>query len=260
MNIIEGVDAPKTIYTHSEGASQASPGRPASAGLIGPLSRGPQGTTSGDSALGTRGPRPSGLTSRAEARRTDITMRALLEWAYGAQKVHRGGGRGKMVAPNGYSSMSATGAVLERLKLGCQVSGGGVGVKGSDCDQDALTVHCYVQWLASEERALVIRCAAVSAVPNWSPLIPPYACVPVPGRRGRPYKGIYDRHGNEVGCEVEYQGVPRRKAEERVRYAREIYGRWYSALAVLRDAVAAVDELRRWRVTGVGAEPVPWAA
>ena len=119
-------------------------------------------------------------------------------------------------------------------------------------------MHSYVMLLDSDERALVIRWAELGLTPNWSPRIPPFRCVKVPGRRGKPYRGLYDRSGNEIGCRIDYEGVPPRDAAERVRYAREIYGRWYSALAVLADAIAAVDDLRRFVVVGIGAKREPW--
>ncbi len=204
--------------------------------------------------LNTPTSRFAGGVRRSGTGKASITMRALLEWVYSEQRPHRGGGGAGAI---GYAATSQTGAVIERLRLGCQVSGGG-GLRRSHCDGDALSVHRYVMMLDGNERALMIRWAELRMVPDWSPRMMPYRCVPVPGRRGRPYKGIYDRSGNEIGCQIDYEGVSPCTANYRMQYARDVYGLWYSVLAVLADAIAAVDELRRYVVVGIGAQREPW--
>ncbi|MDY6960325.1 MAG: hypothetical protein SV862_00280 [Pseudomonadota bacterium] len=205
---------------------------------------------------GTRGPQAGHRAGRMSgSQKTTTNMWDLAIWTYQTQKAHRDSGR---VGGIGYGSMSQTGAVLERSRLGCSISGGG-GLSRTYCDDDALSVHEMVLRLRGEERALVIRTASVAVQPGWQPRIPLYRCVPVKGRKGA-HKGIYDKHGNQIGCELAYEGFSPVRAAVEIDHARDVYRRWYSALAVLRDALGSLDELRRWVVTGVGAEPTPWAA
>lgn len=246
MYSLEGAETRKTLHSLLEPDI-----RPAHGPACGPRVL----TTHSELGAGTRGPRPSGpKPSGGEARGKAATnMWDLAIWTYRAQQAHRDSGR---VGGIGYGSTSQTGAVLDRARLGCSISGGG-GLSRTYCDDDALSVHEMVLRLRGHERALVIGSASTASVPGWAPAIPDYRVVPVKGRKGA-VKGIYDRHGNQIGCEIDYVGFAPDRAADVVRHARQVYAAWYSALAVLRDALAALDELRRWVVTGVGAEPTPW--
>lgn len=200
------------------------------------------------------GPRPSGGEARGKAA---ISMKDLLVWTYRAQKVHLGSGGG--VGAVGYASISQTGAVIDRLSLGCYVSGGGL--RASPYPEDALTVHSLVtRMLTGQERRTVVGYAESDRVPDWSPAIPPLRCLPMPGNKGRP-KGIYDRHGNLIGCELRYAGYARERAAALIEHARSVYRAWHLALTALCYAMqSGADRLRQWVVTGVGAEPAPWRA
>ncbi len=207
------------------------------------------------SPSGTRGPRLSGPSAGRMSGSQQITMWDLAIWTYQAQKAHRDSGR---VGGVGYSANSSTGVVLDRLRLGCTVQGGG-GMSRTYCDDDALAVHELVLRLRSGERALLIRTATLAQEPCWQPRIPAYRAMPVKGRKGKP-KGIYDAHGNLIGHELAFDGFSPSRAAAVTAHAREVYRAWYTALAVLRDALSALGELRRWVVAGVGAEPAPWCA
>ena len=216
-----------------------------------------------------------GVVRPAAARkdtRTLTTMRELVEWTYAAQKAHRGGN-----GIGGGSSISGTGLLVEKLMLGCTVSGGGcpssVGVL--HCDDDALTVHGLVERMPARSRLALVRHGEARGVPEWSPLVMPLRVVPVPGRKGA-LKGMYDRSGNLIGREVTYEGdvptrevaasmrwywpdAPRLRCAEDVRaYARRLYAEWWEALAALRARLVGV-RLGRWRVSGMGAACEPWA-
>ncbi len=204
--------------------------------------------------------------------RVVTTVRELLEWTYAAQKAHRGG------APSvGGAGISQTGVVMEIGRLGCLVdrSAGGSAHWGQTyCDDDALAVHGAIEEMRSDVRATLIRHAEARAVPDWRPMILPLRAVSVPGRKGRT-RGIYDKHGHVIGCDVTYEGdIPTRAeyaamrwrwpdspvlrvAEDVIEHARTVYVTWIEALEAVQD-VLSWARLRRWCVCGLGAERAPW--
>lgn len=252
MELLERSKTPKTCHRR-----HALAGDDASASSVSPLGRGPQGASNEVLVRGTRGPRLSGQERgggrASERQRASITMWDLAIWTYQAQKAHK-----DVLSSNApsYSSLSSTARIGQVCALGGFVGGGGA--TRTYADDDALTVHEMVLRMTGGERALIIGSAKTATQPDWSPLIPEYRFVPVPGRKGRLYKGIYDRSGNEIGCEVTEQGFSPRRASAAVAHARATWGAWYSALWVLRDALLARGELRRWAITGVGVEAEPW--
>lgn len=183
---------------------------------------------------------------------TAISMWDLAVWTYQKQKAHKDHGDVGHAA-RGRSQLAV-------VAQACQSGGffGGSGFVRTHTDDDALTVHDMVLRMTGNERALIVRTAAIAQQPDWSPHIPAFRVVPVPGRKGA-NKGIYDRHGNLIGCEVTYEGYAPARAALAVEHARETYAAWWRALWVLRDALTAASELQRWSITGVGAEREPWA-
>lgn len=188
-------------------------------------------------------------------RRIATSMWSLAVWTYSRQKAHRCGDGGRIGAI-GHSAISQTAAVLDRARS-CGASGGGG--SRTHCDDDALAVHGLVQYLPSAERALIIRTAAMASMPDWSPVIPRFRVTPVKGRKGA-HKGIYDRHGNLIGHEIDYAGYEPRRAALAVEYAHEVYEAWHEALCCLRRALTASTPLRRWVVTGIGVDAAPWSS
>lgn len=207
--------------------------------------------TDGEGDLRSRASPPLGLRPARgpRAAKADVTMWGLAVWTYQAQKAHKDSGGG------GGNSCSST----ERVRRVCQLGGyvGGGGYARTHTDDDALTVHDMVLRMSGNERALIVRTAAIAQQPDWSPHIPEYRVVPVPGRKGA-NKGIYDRHGNLIGHEIAYEGYPPARAALAVAHARETYTTWWRALHLLRDALTTAGELLRWQITGVGAEREPW--
>lgn len=200
---------------------------------------------------------PGDVFSAADAR-VVTTMWALCVWTYQRQKAHLGAGS---VGAAGYGSISPTGAVLERLRLGVSVDGGGRAFGGSSgagsvCDGDALAVHGFVARMGRHART-VIDAAASGGAPDWNPAYPPARTAPVLNGKGKP-KMIYDANRNPIACKLELSGFSPQRAREWVETHRERYTAWWVALSVLHDVMVELQPLRRWRVVGVGAQPEPW--
>ena len=192
------------------------------------------------------------------SRQIATSMWDLAIWTYQVQKAHRDFGR---VGGVGYDTRSMTAAVAEACHMGGAGGGGGASAR-TYADDDALTVHEMVLRRPGSERGMIIATAKTASVPDWSPNIPPFKVVPTRGRRGRDGqmkpRGIYDAHGNHIGCEIDYEGFAPSRAAEAVRHAREVYTDWWRALYALREALIACSGLKRWVVTGIGAEREPW--
>jgi hypothetical protein len=193
------------------------------------------------------------VLGRTERARTPITMWALAVWTYQRQKAHLDGGR---IGGIGYGAVSQTAAALERVRLG-GTSAKRHGVSRTYADDDALTVHEMVLRMTADEQALVIGTAEAARAPDWSPRIPALRVVPLKGRKNKP-KGIYDRHGHLIGHEIGYAGFLPERAAAVIAFARESHMRWYEALHILQEALAATKELKRWLITGIGVERKPW--
>jgi hypothetical protein len=212
-------------------------------------------------------------TIRRASQKTAITMWDLAVWTYRDQKAHK-----DVIASYtvGYSSLSSTGRVGRVCQLGGFISGGGP--RMSHCDDDALAVHSVVGYMPSEMRSLIIRTAATASPPEWSPMVPAFKVVPVKGRKLKKYdNGLYDEdggllghykaifaasdgHGPVIGCEIDYAGYAPDRAAQSASWARELYQSWYGALHGLWERFAGDDGMRRWIVTGIGAEAAPWAS
>lgn len=203
---------------------------------------------------GLRAPRGGRLAAPVVA-----TLWEVLLWAYGRQKVHLGGGDREAT---GYAPISATGAVVERLRLGVAVdcsrraSAGSSGLSGG-CDGDALTVHRYVG-LLGRYRGLVMEAAIIGEMPEWAPRIPPLRYLgPILRGNGQP-KMDYHNH-RPVSCPMRIEGIWPEDAERMRRHARRVYGEWWAVMSVLCDALRRDRPLARWAVSGVGAVAMPWA-
>jgi hypothetical protein len=199
--------------------------------------------------------------------KTETTMWALLQWAYGPQKVRWCLPR----EPNlGYGRVSGTGLVCRDMSAGAVIRAHGARSSG-DTHPDALTVHEYVARLEAAEYALVVGSAELGEPPRWDPSIAP--CRVVPKRRGgvgavemlyaprpmifRTARGM--ERTSAIACLVECTGVHPDDAEVIRESARRIYLRWWSLTSILAGAISGNDELTRWTITGLGAERTPWS-
>jgi hypothetical protein len=183
----------------------------------------------------------------------ETTAWQLLVWTYQRQKAHLGDHR---LAANGFSPISPTGAVIERLRLGVSVDvSRGAGFTGPRCDGDALVVHDLVLLMGKQGWCLV-NSGAIGAKPEWSPTIPPLKMGPVLRGNGKP-KMIYENN-RAIACELAYEGFRPDRAAALIRYARECYAAWWASLAALHATLAEDQPLRRWQVTELGAAFEPW--
>ncbi len=196
-----------------------------------------------------------GLRRRATAERLPITTWQLLIWTYQRQKAHLGEGR---VGATGHAAISATGAVLERMRLGVSVDtsrGLGPAASATRCNDDALHVHGDVMRLGRYSRPL-IEAALLGSPPDWQPFIPPLRCGPILRGNGQP-KMLYE-HNRPIACILAYDGFLPRRAAEVIRFARDSYTAWWASLSVLHEALAEGQPLKRWRVTEIGVPAEPW--
>ena len=195
--------------------------------------------------------------------RQPTTMWQLLIWTYQRQKAHLG----ETDAPGGHRlGVSPTAVVVQRLLLGASIDGGRSfmpsGAAGAACAADALEVHGYVLELGSHARGL-IETASVGQAPDWQPFYPPARVSGV----WRMKKGqrapvmLYDENRHPLNaCKIEITGFAPDRARRWIEHHREIYTRWWAALSVLHDWLAEWQPLKRWLVSGIGAEPNPWCA
>jgi hypothetical protein len=212
-----------------------------------------------------------------------ITARELVEWTYAVQRAQ--GVPEPALEPQGRSQ---TGIVVDRMiefaQLGCKVdvSSNAATIWGeARCDEDAIVVHQLVRGMPVERRALLIRHGLQRSAPEWSPVIMPLRCIPVPGRKGAS-KGIYARKSNNrpIGTVVTYtgdwpdretaalarahwpEGEPHlRCAEEVIEYARSVYLEWIMGLIELEDRLDGESpyyQLHRYVVRGLGTPTHPW--
>ena len=181
-------------------------------------------------------------------------MWELLQWAYAKQKVN-------FASDSGYSPcppfISSTARVCGDLAAGAVIRGGVRG-SGSTAHEDAYIIHDYVCRLFPAERDLVIQHAEKSAEPDWCPRLPELVVVPVMRGNGQ-VKMLKDKRGKAVACCIDYDGFPAARIAEAHAFAKRTYEQWHTALRILREAIMIADGLKRWRVTGVGAEREPWA-
>jgi hypothetical protein len=189
----------------------------------------------------------------APAPRTETTAWQLLVWTYQRQKAHLGDHR---LAATGFSPISPTGAVIERLRLGVSVDvSRGAGVTGPRCDGDALAVHDLVLLMGKQGWCL-IDSGAVGAKPEWSQTVPPLKVGPV--RRGNGKPKMFYENNRAIACELAYEGFRPDRAAALIRYARECYAAWWASLAALHAALTEDQPLRRWLITELGAAFEPW--
>jgi hypothetical protein len=217
--------------------------------------------------------------ARVTRSRVPITARELVEWTYAVQRAQ--GVPQPSLEPQGRSQ---TGIVVDRMiefaQLGCKVdvSSNAAATWGeARCDEDAIAVHQIVRDMPVEKRALLIHHGLNRSAPEWSPMIMPLRCIPVPGSKNR-RKGIYSRSNNLIGNLVTYEGDwPDRRtadmaraawpdspflrcADEVIAHARDIYRDWVEALISLAnwlDGVSRHHQLRRYVIQGIGASHEP---
>lgn len=202
----------------------------------------------------------SGRKRGAGDGRQAATMWALLVWAYKRELVRHCEGRiAADYAPSG-SSLGLgrnTATICRMLEEGGLIHGGLAKAGRVPVHADAEWIHGLVRTLDRDEFWLIVSTAERDVPPDWNPHIEPAWTRGVFRANGKP-KHILDERGRPIACRLETGGVIPEEAERIREHARETYSRWFRLLAALRNKLVEEDALTRWRVTGIGAEPMPW--
>jgi hypothetical protein len=186
-------------------------------------------------------------------------MWGLLVWAYKRELVRHCEGRIGADYRGGGSGSSNTATICRMLEEGALISGPLAKAGSVPVHADAEWVHGLVKTLDRDEYWMIVTTAECEAMPDWNPHIEPAWTRPVLRANGKP-KHICDGRGRPIACRLETGGVDPWEANRIRQEARETYARWFRLLAVMRDKIVEEDALTRWRVGGIGAEPMPWAA
>lgn len=209
------------------------------------------------------------------AGREPIGLWDLMLWAYNAEMVRYTCG----------SDFRPAGVSQSTMAWAMSAGADGVRYDGPDPDldfapcahEDALGVHGHVLRVidAQEKGAprreafeLLILHTEAEAPPTWRLPEPQWKVVPVRREKGK-IQHFYGTRHEPLGCLVDCIGlVPgfdiqvRDMAEWRevVDRARVRYRRWHTLLGEVLHSMGPEQRcLTRWRVAGIGAEPVPWA-
>jgi hypothetical protein len=198
-----------------------------------------------------------------------VTVQALLEWAYAVERVSASGGDGaglleaeRRAAGVVVPGRSMTGALADQAALGVRVSGGG-GL--SCCHDDAELVDRVVsRWLEPGERALVVTYARSRSVPDWMPAAR-HRWEPRrkfnAGRTGQWKPEVVTFVEGRVGQVPAYCPIVERDAPETVGRARAIYAQWRAALFVVHDALVRDGVTLTAHTLVQGFPPsTPWAS
>jgi hypothetical protein len=196
----------------------------------------------------------------------DVTVQALLEWAYAVERVAVSGGGGLLEAERRAAGVfvpgrSMTGALADQAALGARVAGGG-GL--SCCHDDAELVERVVtsRVLTPDERGLIVHHATTRSAPDWLPLA---------RHRLEPRRRYKRARANEwmpevttaapgrAGLVPAYCPLVERDAPETVARARGQYTLWREALfVVFGEFQAAGRGLRAHVLVGGFPPPSPW--
>ncbi len=198
----------------------------------------------------------------------DISMAALIQWVYGAQKAHTVIDQGRGLLPD---ERRADGRAVREVS-GCGVArcmdNGVLGVEidyyGPDMGSlhvDADEVHSMVR-MAQDIRMFdyiqvgqIIHYGQTGIVPDWMPGAVP-SIRPVVGRKGR-VKMLYadpKRQRGAYACEVEIVLTP-----QQIEMARDVYAKFVDAMEKLKLFYQDNPlKLNSFQVVELGLERVPW--
>jgi len=221
---------------------------------------------------------------RGTAKR-EITLEALVIWAYRAQRVDRmtaaslrGPERSiEAAAPFLASPPSSAGLIARLGALGTRIDGGG---QSWDCHGDAEKLHELVSGLPAQSALAIMRFGRSGEPPEWRVPEPRPERVPigeeepgavrhkldvwwyrVTGKRPRLARGesalvVQNAAGSwDLGCR--YCPITYYPPPEYGEAARRAYAAWHAAMTRLMAAVAAIG-LKDYRVTRFTAPARPW--
>jgi hypothetical protein len=206
------------------------------------------------------------LPLRDPRRRQTLSIRAALEWAFGAECASLDFAEEK--GDNARPGVSPLWTVLQRGQLGCQVDGGGWNPPAADADIIASAVANLPHDVGGRPMAIrIASLARAGQVPDWGRDLKP-RCIPVAMRcenqfgpqavtevvriekitsRGR------TRDFPVLVCPVTYTASAATIAQ-----ARKAYLDWCEALAWLALDLRAKRILDRVTITAVLPDPEPW--
>lgn len=202
---------------------------------------------------------PSSTAVRRIDTRQATSVRELLEWAYQREMVRFAG---SPWADEG-AALSAAGSSTGRL---CDVLGDGYltegnGWRGSpSAHPDAEWLHAFVmREFETEDRWRIIRAAESGTPPEWDPVVPALKVVRLMKASGKPRMYVCPVARRPVAERIAVVGVGAGEAAMIRVAARKEWQRWVALLAVMRDRIVIERApLKRWQVTGIGAESEPW--
>lgn len=178
--------------------------------------------------------------------KTEIAVAALLQWAYGREKVHlarpEGFAGAVMMPPRGFATVASS----ERI-------GAAVGSSmnlGFEAPRDAYAVASAVQ--KSGEAKLLWEYALIGHAPDWTPNPEVWweQGPPIYGRDGR------GRTGRRI---IGYTVAVRGDLAETVDERRRVYGRWAGAMARVRQRLLDSQALTAHALTAELPPLKPWA-
>lgn len=205
--------------------------------------------------------RPDGSVSV----RQPTTVWDLLVWAYRAQRVERTSATaqpGRATPADLGHRISGCGAALVGDVMATGMLGTGCSVRTSSwvgrCHPDAERVAWWVDGLAPEEWHLVRESARRGVAPAWHIELPRLEVLPRLRANGRP-EMLYDGMSNRaIACLIDVVGVSDSVRAEAAAEQRARYEVWWQALWMLAEVMRDDQRLKRWFVTGIGAERAPW--
>jgi hypothetical protein len=212
------------------------------------------------------------LPMRDPPRQQTLSIRAALEWAFGAECASLDFAEEK--GDNARPGVSPLWTVLQRGQLGCQVDGGGWNPPAADADIIASAVANLPAQIEGRQmgRAMALRIAELARAgqsPDWGQGIRP-RCIPLGWRcenqfgpqavtevvrveritnRGR------TREFPVLACPVTYTATA-----DTIAQLRRQYHDWCDALAWLAEDLRRKGILDRITISAVLPDPEPWRA
>lgn len=206
------------------------------------------------------------LPLRDPPRRQTLSIRAALEWAFGAECASLDFAEDK--GDNARPGVSPLWTVIQRGQLGCKVDGGGWNPPAHDADIIASAVAHLPQHMGGRRMALrIAELARAGQAPDWGEGLRPQ-CIPQGWRCENQYGPqavtIVVRHERithrgrvtevpVLACPVTYTA-----SADTIARLRDQYQDWVKALAWLAGDLRSKGILDRVTITAVLPDMEPW--
>lgn len=202
------------------------------------------------------------------ATRRALSIRAALEWAFGAECASLDFAEEK--GDNARPGVSPLWTVIQRGQLGCKVDGGGWSAPARDADILASAVANLPEVQGGRPMGIrIAELARAGQVPDWGRDLRP-RCIPVGWRCENQFgpQAVTEvvriekitRRGRTIDFPVAVCPVTYTASAARISLARKQYHDWCSALAWLAMDLRARGILDRITITAVLPDPEPWAS